>query len=1169
MSGPAPGGLKVPTKTILDQQRAARPDASAWVSANAGSGKTKVLADRVMRLLLAGTEPSRILCLTFTKAAAANMENRIFAELGKWVRLDDEALAAALEKLEGRRPDRARLARARRLFAHAVETPGGLKIETIHAFCERLLHMFPFEANVPARFTVLDDNESAVLLAEALSTVMARAALGRDPALRDALTLLAENHSDTAIAETIREALRHRAALLAYAREPAAFADAMAGLAAALGLDEGETPQTIARAMCEDGIAPAEWPAIAEVLRGGKKTDQTNAEALSQAAQADDPWERLAHYRSLFFTQKGTPAANRSVATGSVPPDLAERLFAERDRLAALDERMKGARTLERTQALLTLAQAVLARIEAVKRARGALDFDDLVERTLTLLERADAAWVLYKLDAGIDHLLVDEAQDTSPTQWAILKRLTEELFAGDGAVAKTRTLFAVGDPKQSIYGFQGAAPQEFEGSGRYFQTRARQADLLFEPVELTVSFRSAPAVLSAVDAVFAVETHYRGLSFADVAVGTAHESARPDAPGLVEVWETERPADREEPEAWVLPLDELAESAPAIRVAERIARTVERLTTHGDDTGQRFAPGDILILVRSRGAFFEAVIRALKRRGVPVAGADRLDVGQHIAVRDLVAAGRAALLPDDDLTLAAALKSPLVGLTDDDLMRIAARREDSESLADALGRVGTAGDAAAARAGEALGRWRNAAARRGPFAFYAGLIGPEGGREQLVARLGQEAGDAIDAFLAMALDFEHRHAPSLKAFLLSFESDGREVKREIKRDLDAGRDEVRVMTVHGAKGLEAPFVILADDCSQPNGRHDPKLFALPLQRSGHAGPATVPVWSPKRDEDAPAVARLREAVRTREAEEHNRLLYVAMTRAKDRLVVASYSNGKRGKDGNWPELPAMCWTGMIRRGLEGRLEEVEVDGLRVQRWQSGPLGAAAAAPPPAEDGAGIAMPDWLDRPAPAEPEAPPPLSPSSALAAADRPHRPGDGPFAADARLAGTLVHQLVEHLPGLPAAARPTAAERFVAVRAGRLDEAKRAGVVAQALALLDEPALAPLFGPDARAEVAVAGEIAVGSTRRAVSGQIDRLVVSDEAVVFADFKTSARPPADLAAVPEAHVAQLAVYGALLADIFPGRSLRALLVYTAGPRVLEVPGEALAAALDRIPVL
>jgi len=1169
MSGPAPGGLRVPPKTIYDQQRAARPDASAWVSANAGSGKTKVLADRVMRLLLAGTEPSRILCLTFTKAAAANMENRIFAELGKWVRLDDEALAAALEKLEGRRPDRARLARARRLFAHAVETPGGLKIETIHAFCERLLHMFPFEANVPARFTVLDDNESAVLLAEALGSVMTQAALGRDRALGDALTLLAENHADGTIADAVREALNHRAALLAYARTPATFEEAMAGLARALGLAEGETPQTIARAMCEDGIPATEWPAIASVLQAGKSTDQKNAERLLKACQATTTEEQLKNYLRLFFTQQGKPASDRTLATSAVPADLAERLRAERDRLAALDERMKAAQTVERTRALLTLARAVVSRIEAVKRARGALDFDDLVERTLTLLQRADAAWVLYKLDAGIDHLLIDEAQDTSPAQWAILKRLTEELFAGEGAVGKVRTLFAVGDPKQSIYGFQGAAPQEFEGSGRYFEMRARQARLAFEPVELTVSFRSAPAVLSAVDAVFAIEEHYRGLSFADVTVGTAHESARPDAPGLVEVWETERPSDREEPEAWVLPLDELAESAPAIRVAERIARTVERLTTRGDDTGQRFSPGDILILVRNRGAFFEAVIRALKRRGVAVAGADRLDVGQHIAVRDLVAAGRAALLPDDDLTLAAALKSPLVGLTDEDLMRIAARREDSESLVEAVTRAASAGDATAAQAAEALARWRDAAARRGPFSFYAGLIGPEGGRERLVARLGQEAGDAIDAFLAMALDFEHRHAPSLKAFVLSFESDGREVKREIKRDLDTGRDEVRVMTVHGAKGLEAPFVILADDCRQPSGRHDPRLFALPVPLPNGSGGITVPVWSPKSDDDPPAVARLREAVRRREAEEHNRLLYVAMTRAKDRLVVASYSNAKRDKNGNWPELPSMCWTAMIRRGLEGRLEEAEVDGSRVWRWRSGPLDTAAASPAPAGDKAAVVAPDWLGRPAPAEPEALPPLSPSNALAAADRPHRPADGPFAADARLAGTLVHQLVEHLPGLPAATRRTAAERFVAVRAGRLDAGQRARIVAQTLALLDDPALAPLFGPGARAEVAVAGEIVIGGVRRAVSGQIDRLAVTDEAVIFADFKTSARPPADLAGAPVAHVGQLAVYGALLADIFPGRRLEALLVYTAGPRVLAVPDEALAAALDQLPVL
>ncbi|MFC7395937.1 double-strand break repair helicase AddA [Chelatococcus sp. GCM10030263] len=1207
--------VRVPLKTLDDQRRAANPRASAWVSANAGSGKTTVLANRVLRLLLAGSDPGRILCLTFTKAAAANMANRVFDELGRWVSLDSRALTEALERLSGERPSAAELDAARRLFARAIETPGGLKIETIHAFCERVLHLFPFEANVPARFEVLDDNDAADLLARARAAVMTEAVSGTAPALAAALARLTEEAADLTIDRALSEALRAKDFL----RATRATESLEARLAAALGLRPGESRATIEREMLEGGIPSVEWAGMRAALAAGSKLDQDLAACFNNALSAENPSSRLACYQRIFFTQDGKPRADRGLGTKSVDPDLAARLRAERDRLVGLLERHKTALAVERTVALVRLASAVFARVEALKTARGALDFDDLIAATVALFARHEAAWVLYKLDAGIDHILVDEAQDTSPAQWRILKALAEEFTAGEGASLTRRTLFAVGDPKQSIYGFQGAAPREFDGSGRYFRQRTEAAGLTFEGVELTVSFRSAPEILAAVDAVFADPKHFKGLSFETGATGTVHESARPDTVGLVEIWEPERPADMPDAEAWVLPVDTLEEGSPAVRLARRIARAVAAWT-RGEDGGP-YAPGDILILVRKRGGFYEALIRALKETGVPVAGADRLKVTEHIAVRDLVAAGRAALLPADDLNLAALLKSPLVGLDDDDLIRIAAERPEGRSLYGALAAAAEAGDARAAHAVALIADWTQRA-RRGPFAFYAHLVGPGGGRRRLVARLGAEAGDAIDEFVAAALAHERRQAPSLAGFLLAFG----EAQREVKRDLDTAHDEVRVMTVHGAKGLEARLVVLADGCDVPNGRNDPKLFAIPAAPSvtvvafplpgeesvgmraadlsnigtdpphppvsrptsppgGEVKAGTLlPVWSPKGDLDPPAVANVRAAFREEALEEHNRLLYVAMTRAKERLVVAAQTNiGRDAKTGDFKPLPEMCWPAMVRRSLEagrfGLVEEKVPHGSgTVWRWRD-PSRAPAAPRPAAESPSTTTpLPAWIDRPLPAEPEVRPPLRPSSALAAADQLPAEEDAdrvqqPRLSEearrqARLGGEFLHRLLQHLPERLASAEGGIEEisAILAARAAGLDSGRRAAIVAEALAVLQRPDLAPLFGLGSLAEVPIAGRLIIGGEELPVSGQIDRLAVTDEAVHVADFKTTQWPPTAVETIPRDHLAQLAVYAALLRALYPDRPLKAFLVYTRGPQVFAVPAAVLDAALAAI---
>ncbi|WP_395665530.1 UvrD-helicase domain-containing protein [Methylocella sp.] len=668
------GFFKIPDQTLKKQRDAADPAASVWVSANAGSGKTHVLTQRVMRLLLQGTQPSRILCLTFTKAAAANMSARVFRLLAEWTRLDDDALRRSIEATGAKAPGREDLAEARRLFARTVETPGGLKIQTIHAFCERLLHLFPFEANAPARFEVADDERRDELLARARREALERART--DEAFGALVDRVAQDCSGADFDRVLREALAMRAQL----REdwPGGREDV---LRKALKLPAERDAATIFAEMAEGGIAPGRWPEIAAFLATGKAKDSAKAEKLRSAIAAraqGDLDAGFAHYRGLFFNASDDAPAKDLLfkPLKDQRPELLEEFRAEQARLVRLDAELRAAETLSRSQALAGVVDAIFARYLRLKAERAILDFDDLVDRTLTLLTRSAPSWVLYKLDAGVDHILVDEAQDTSDAQWRILTSLMGEFAVGRGANEAARTFFAVGDEKQSIFSFQGAAPHMFHEMRRAFETKFARGRETFRHVTLTHSFRSASGVLSAVDGVFAEQGFRRGL-VAENEVWMGHEPIKTRLPALVEIWPLVGPGETKERRDWRLPLDLLDEMDPSSRVAERVAEQVARLVrpgsterVHDDATGapRPARPGDVLILARRRGVFFEAVIRALKRKGVPVAGADRLRLGEHIAAQDLVAAGRAALLPQDDLSLACALKSPLVGLDDDDL---------------------------------------------------------------------------------------------------------------------------------------------------------------------------------------------------------------------------------------------------------------------------------------------------------------------------------------------------------------------------------------------------------------------------------------------------------------------------------------------------------------------
>jgi ATP-dependent helicase/nuclease subunit A len=1140
---------QIPNAILDAQQGASDPAASAWVSANAGSGKTYVLAQRVIRLLLEGTSPSKILCLTYTKAAAANMANRVFDQLARWATLDDASLKEQIGKTGAKRIDSKRLARARRLFAEALETPGGLKVQTIHAFCTRLLQQFPFEADVAARFQVLEETQQRQMLEDIRMDVLLAASAKPESAEGRALTTIITLATDFAFQLALPEAIREHRWVTEWLDRAGGVEGAMAELSQALDIRPEETIESVEKDLFDSPlIAPAEWTALIAILMQGSKTDREQAARL-EIVRTTTGTDRFAALLTVFCTVDG--AAKSSIVTKGLRdkhPDLCKRFLAEQDRVCVLLDRRRAAINRARTGALLTIADQVITCYQAGKQARGLLDYDDLIAKTRDLLTQVSAAWVHYKLDLGIDHLLIDEAQDTSPEQWDIIERLVAEFAAGAGARGPLkRSIFAVGDDKQSIFSFQGAAPSEFGEKRSRFEREFKSAKMDWRNVRLDYSFRSNESVLTAVQQVFREQAIYRSVT-AD-ADGISPHLALPDAaPGFVELWPIVKPDEREQVEPWDSPFDKSSETSPRVRLARQIAKAVrlwidrkERVGTGRDRHDVR--PGDILVLVRQRGPLFEAIIRTLKNENIAVAGADRLMLTDHIAIMDLLALADAVLLPDDDLALATVLKSPLFGLTEEELFALAWDRKGTlrAALAERKPELAAHLDAIA-----------RDARRLAPFGFYAGLLGAEHGRKRFVARLGLEANDVLDEFLNLALTYESRETPSLQGFVAWL----RTASAEIKRDMELARDEVRVMTVHGAKGLEAPIVILADTTTPPEGpiQHQPRLLALPAQNAPPGTPDRL-VWIPSKKDDTAPIAAARAAARRDAEDEYRRLLYVAMTRAADRLVICGSDGRNRRPDG--------CWYNLVTAALNDLCTEEPADVgegtvLRFRKTEAKPeaLSLFDTAPAKLEP---HKAPDWLLRNVRAETVIATPLSPSRAYDEAV-PHRRAPANVRKAALARGVAMHRLLQSLPDVPPAQREEAAARYLARSKEAIAAEDCESIVAGALRVLDGSTFSELFQPGSRAEVPVVGRVEIEGRTFSVEGVVDRLCVTESAVLIADYKTNRPPPK---APPQAYVAQLALYRAVLARLYPGRPIRAALIWTETPELIELSGEAMDAAL------
>ncbi len=1162
----------IPDAVRRQQTAASDPAAAVFVSANAGAGKTHVLAQRVIRLMLDGgpdgVDPSKILCITFTKAAAANMATRVYDRLKGWIALDDEALDAAIRDLGVTQIDAAKRQRARRLFALALETPGGLKVQTIHAFCTRVLQQFPFEARVAAHFSVLEDRTQKEMLERARMAVLLDAAAAPDKPLGRALKIATAAAADMTLVNVVNEAIAERARLAAWIE--GGWELAVAQLSAALGVGVDDDLARIEKDIIEGPYLPlSHWAAVAAVFETGSKMDADQAARLS-AALASSGDERIERYFNVFLTGEGKPR-KKLITQGLADGDreLLRDLAAEQDRVVALMARRNGVICRDRTAALAVIAAEVIRRYTEEKERHGLFDYDDLIDKTHRLLTECDPGWVHHKLDLGLDHVLIDEAQDTSEQQWDIVKQLVSEFGAGAGAgELRPRTVFAVGDEKQSIFSFQGAAPREYDAARRHFEKRFTGSDTAWRFVRFDHSFRSGENVLGAVDAVFREPAVYRSIT-SDAGDRPEHLALPGAAPGLVEIWPLIEPDPAPDLTAWQAPFDDVSETSPQVRLAGRIAQAVRGFIADGTPVGSERRPmryGDVLVLVRQRGPLFGAVIRALKNAGVAVAGADRLVLTEHIAVIDLLALADALLLEHDDLALAVALKSPLFGLDDDLLFELAHGR--GGSLRKGLHERASEHDAFAA-ADALLSRCALRARHDSPFAFFAWLLGPEQGRRKIFARLGYEAADALDEFLELALTYENFEAPSLQGFAAWLRS----AATQVKRDMETSRDEVRVMTVHGAKGLEAPVVILADTTTPPRGAHPPTLIELPAVDAASGTPPCI-VWAPRKDDDVEAVAAAREAMLDEDEHEHRRLLYVAMTRAAERLIVCGCHGKNKPKEG--------CWYNLIYDGLAGEpgFEKADDGDATLWRYRRNAAPDAAGSVRPqrpalidALDGEASTgerardLPDWLTTPVAAATRATL-MSPSSALPETASKRRSAAAAEAqAEALARGTLIHRLLQSLPDIAPDRREAAASGFLAKAGARFSADERNLFAQQVLAIIADPHFAALFAPGSRAEVSIAGLLArAGGGDIHVSGQIDRLAVTAGAVLIADYKTNRDPPKTAEQAPEAYVGQLALYRAVLRKMYPDRPIRTALVWTEVPSLMELSAAQLDEAATRI---
>ena len=1106
------------------QKTASNPLSSVWVSASAGTGKTKVLTDRVLRLLLEGVNPSKILCLTFTNAAAATeMSNRINEKLGQWVIMSDEELYEHIESLTSAKPSDEILQLARKLFLSVLDTPDGLKIQTIHSFCQSLMRRFPFEANIAPHFKVIEEYTSVELIKEARIRLLIEEDKQNEPT-RKAIQDIAWQIHESSFTQLLKEVMDNRSKIeLLFSRYD--LLKIMDLTYNALGISKNDNKKSILASLYGEKDDYKEYKnnlkeAAKILLKSGKK-DIARGELILKWLNSEISFDE---YKKAFLTAKDEP--QKSLAGKAIQekhPSYVDLLYREQQNIIKINDKIKSVKIANLTKNLLHISESILSLYRKFKDARAYLDYSDLIIASDQLLHQSDISpWILYKLDGGIDHILLDEAQDTSPGQWRIVQAICEEIFSSNETSDRNRTVFVVGDEKQSIFSFQGADPLTFNYMHNLFASKIKNVGRNWESVSLDKSFRSTKPVLQLVDDIFSKEDLKQAITFATDPIN--HIAHRDKHAGKVQLWPLIEVEKSDDIQPWQLPLKMIKPNDPAKILAQKIAQTIKPWINDGrilKSKNRPVKPQDIIILVKTRGKIVDYLVSALKENNVPVAGVDRMVLTKHIAIEDLIKLGEFLLLPQDDLSLAIILKSPLIGISEDDLFELSYNR-GKKSLWESLKSNERFGDITTY-----LTNLLNKTDILSPFELYSHIIEALEGRKKIISRLGTEVNDPIDEFLSLALDYQKTHTPSLQGFLHWLASGD----TEVKRDFDQANNEVRIMTVHGSKGLQAPIIFMPDTTSTSQNKSQ-LLWSddqIPLM-----------LWPGRSENINEFCQNIKNRVRNNEKNEYLRLLYVALTRAEDELYVAGY------KKKNVSNVSDDCWYSIIKNSMESIANKINGDILQIESSQDDVIDKDIIQTNTAEafSKKDIKLPDFVFSDAPIEPEPVLPLTPSKL----QEDKSIVSSPLSEKNILRGKIIHKLLEYLPEIEANLRTKAAEEFIGKYDKTIDKKEQKDILHSVFNVLNNEQILPIFSKNSKAEVPITGIV----NNRVVSGRIDRLVIEDDYIMIVDYKTNRKPPSKKEDIDQSYIKQLDAYKAVLNDIYPNHKINCAIIWTEKPEIM-----------------
>ncbi|WP_370931344.1 double-strand break repair helicase AddA [Bartonella sp. DGB1] len=1137
---------QIPTIAIAAQNMASNPDMNIWVAANAGSGKTHVLTERVLRLLLTGVKPARILCLTYTKAAAAVMQERIFNRLSLWVNLSEEQLKQKLFALTGNHPSQKDIIKARQLFAKALETPGGLRIQTIHSFCEGILRQFPLEAQLFPAFKV-DENKINIIFEQCYQELFIDVKNDKNSIEADLLINSFRKLGGYNFKKFLREIVKKEEVILNLHQElENSFYLELFNLLQDLTKDD-------LYIKIKNDFSSISWRNILQALSyGGKR-------AANFIAQLDECWklpadcwsEKLISIFCVKADSKHIELKQFNIiatqATRNELPDIVELMELKAKQLLIWLEQIAILDLIEDNIQLFKVAKYFLGKYNRLKNQSSILDYDDLISKTLALLKSCDVAWIHYKLDKGIEHILVDEAQDTGKQQWEIIQLLTSEFFAGEGQIIKNRTIFAVGDEKQSIYSFRGADPQEFANNYRYFKNKAKAANLSFEQVKLNFSFRSSPAVIEAVDKVFSKPNNYRGLSVDKQP--TTHDFIRKNIVGEVELWDYVI-VEKVKNDFTNWDMDKASVTTAVSKLANKIAKTISGWLTEKQillEKNRPIKPSDILILVKNRTNILPLLIKSFNNYNIPTTGEDTLKLLDHIAIQDLIALGKFLLQPADDLSLAAVLKSPIFNLTEQQLFDLAHNRDKNSSLFYAIKKYAK-DDQKIADILMELEIFLALVDNITPFEFYNRILAQYEVRKRFVARLGEGVNEILNIFLDKLLDCENNKINSLELLIDNLT----EANPTIKRDLEQTLDQVRIMTVHGSKGLEAPIVFLIDPGKIESNPAKSSTNLYVFDRNAQDD-KKLHLFLNKDNKNLSVFKEICNKELQQKEDEYCRLLYVAMTRAEDRLIICGFKGEKNTKDNLWLDRVKAVFNA---EELESYLDE---DKLWRWKYKKNASNLLLVNEQKTETIVNYPeIPDIFRKTLPVEKNLTYHIQPSNILVKDDQEKYqsplltiPSEKSVFLLER--GIIIHKLLQYLPMIDKNKHEEAAKNYIKNYAINWSQTQQQSIITSVLKLLNDPEYNYIFSKNSKAEVPIRGELLINGSKKQISGLIDRIIIEDNNLLLIDYKTSFCP-STIEDIPIAHIAQLALYEKIVQPLYPDKKIDVILIYTQVPKSYNI---------------